>query len=167
MYYLVGKNIIKKLGQTLPWKQLASSTISAKCKKEPQRIDHFNDMMLYSITNHSGIQYNQTNQWNTIGQTDRDLRQSFNSGMTKKWHKYWRLKTVLLQHIILYCMYYLSLSPVIIIIFHYSGLGQLIVAFYMNVTTVINRDEKLAISGALLVSLGVVSILFYTVVSCP
>ena len=41
-------------------------------------------------------------------------------------------------------MYYLSLSPVIIIIFHYSGLGQLIVAFYMNVTTVINRDEKLA-----------------------
>ena len=56
---------------------------------------------------------------------------------------------------------------IIIIILYCAGLGQLIVAFYMNVTTVINRDEKLAISGALLVSLGVVSIPLYTVVSCP
>ena len=68
-------------------------------------------------------------------------------------------------HIILHVLFIIIAS--IIIIFHYSGLGQLIVAFYMNVTTVINRDEKLAISGALLVSLGVVSIPFYTVVSCP
>ena len=77
-----------------------------------------------------------------------------------------RLNCIITTYYIILRVLFIIIAS-IIIIFHYSGLGQLIVAFYMNVTTVINRDEKLAISGALLVSLGVVNILFYTVVSCP
>jgi len=45
-----------------------------------------------------------------------------------------------------------SIVGAILLVF---SLGQLITAFYMNVTSIVNPADKLAISGALLVSLGV------------